>query len=130
MPKAPQPKPGDPPLNRLPIYDHEGNMRGHVGKTATQATVARFIGRHGATLGEKNGRKAWLGPKPPPAPPPTPNQPDPTAVAVADRNNQGKLAIAEHQSAAKHKLSIELNAAKGSATKTPSKPVTRARPKG
>lgn len=66
-PKAP--KPGHPPLHRLPIVDHEGNMRGHVGNTATAATVARFIGHHGAKLGMHEGRKAWIG-DPPPAPPP------------------------------------------------------------
>lgn len=108
MPKAPQPKPGDPPLNRLPIYDHEGNMRGHVGKTATQATVARFIGRHGATLGKKGGRAAWLGPKPPPAPP-MPKKPafDPAAAVGADPS----------ASKASQTLEISLKAAKGSASK-------------
>lgn len=55
---------------RIPIYDHEGNQRGHVGPNATSATVARFIGRHGAELKKKDGRDAWVGPKPPPKPKP------------------------------------------------------------
>jgi hypothetical protein len=59
-----QRKPGDAPLHRIPVFDHEGNMRGHVGHTATSATVARIIGRHGATLGKRGNRQAWLGPKP------------------------------------------------------------------
>lgn len=107
-------KPGHPPLNRIPIFDHKGNMRGHVGRTATDATVSRFLGRPGAKLGKKEGRTAWIGdkPPPPPPPPPKPNQADPTAVAVAAQNSQGKLAIAEHQSQAKHKLAIELNKSK------------------
>ncbi len=105
-------KPGHPPINRIGIYDHKGNMRGHVGRTATAATVARFLGRHGAELGQKEGRTAWIGDKPPPPPPPQPEQVNPTAVAVAAQNNQGKLAIAEHQSQAKHKLAVELNRSK------------------
>lgn len=62
-------KPGMPPVHRLAIYDHKGNMRGHVGRTATAATVARFLGRHGAQLGKKDGRDAWIGDTPPPPPP-------------------------------------------------------------
>lgn len=61
---------GDVAPHRIPILDHEGNVRGHVGRTATGATVARFLGRHGAKLGEKDGRPAWIGKKPPPPPPP------------------------------------------------------------
>ena len=50
------------PDHRIPIYDHEGNMRGHVGHKATAATVSRFIGQHGAKLGKKDGRDAWIAP--------------------------------------------------------------------
>jgi len=63
-------KPGEAPPNRVPIFDGRGNMRGHVGKTATSATVARFIGQHGAKLGKKNGRTAWIGPAATPRPQP------------------------------------------------------------
>lgn len=69
-PGMPQPQPGHPPMNRIPIVDHKGNMRGHVGHSATQATVARFLGRHGAKLGKHEGRTAWIGDVPPPPPPP------------------------------------------------------------
>lgn len=62
--------PGECPAHRIPIFDHKGNMRGHVGYTASQATVARFLGRHGADLTDKDGRKAWVGHTPPPPPPP------------------------------------------------------------
>lgn len=61
---------GEVAPHRIPIYDHKGNMRGHVGRTATGATVARFLGRHGAELSEKDGRQAWIGSVPPPPPPP------------------------------------------------------------
>lgn len=61
---------GEVPANRIPIHDHEGNVRGHVTKAATQATVARFLGRHGATLETVEGRQTWVGSKPPPPPPP------------------------------------------------------------
>src|SRR5271170_4770027 len=86
------------PDHRIPIYDHEGNMRGHVGHKATSATVSRFIHQHGAKLGKKDGRDAWIGPKPPP---PKKPQVDPTAVAVAEQQ-------AKHGPQT-HKLSIELN---------------------
>lgn len=72
MTKQPEAKHGHPPLHRIPVVDHEGNMRGHVGKTATGATVARFLGRHGAKIGKHEGRTAWIGAKPPPPPPPPP----------------------------------------------------------
>lgn len=65
-------KPGELPENRIPIFDHKGNMRGHVTKAATGATVARFLGRHGADLTKKDGRDAWVGHVPPPPPPPEP----------------------------------------------------------
>lgn len=76
-PKAHEPLPkrpdtGEVAAHRIPIFDHKGNMRGHVGHRATGATVARFLGRHGADLTDKDGRVAWVGHKPPPPPPPPP----------------------------------------------------------
>lgn len=124
--KKPEEKPGTLHPHHIPIFDHKGRHRGHVGPKATAATVSRFTGQHGSKLSTKDGKPAWI--SPPPSPP-KPDHADPTAVAVAAQNVQGKIAIAEHQSAAKHKLAIELNQAKGSATKTPSKPETSARPK-
>ena len=53
-------KPGTVPANRIPILDRHGNTRGHVGRTATQATVARFIGHHGAMLTKVKGRLSWV----------------------------------------------------------------------
>jgi len=52
--------PGECPDNRVPIYDVEGRRRGHVGRKASAATVARF-GVRNAKLGKKDGREAWLG---------------------------------------------------------------------
>lgn len=68
-------KPGEVPAHRIPVFDHKGNTRGHVGHTASDATVSRLLGRPGASLGEKNGRQAWIGHKPPP--------PKPTAEQIA-----------------------------------------------
>jgi len=56
-----QRKPGTVREGRIPIFDDEGRMRGNVGAKATSVTVARFTGRHGATLGKKNGKPAWIG---------------------------------------------------------------------
>lgn len=82
--KPPHPKrpdTGEVEPHRIPIYDHKGNMRGHVGHRATGATVARFLGRHGADLTNKDGRVAWIGHKPPPPPPPPPTiLPDGTVI--------------------------------------------------
>jgi hypothetical protein len=56
-------KPGNvPPPNKLGVYDAKGHIRGHVGPKATSATAARFTGKHGAKLGKKDGRLAWLTP--------------------------------------------------------------------
>jgi hypothetical protein len=57
-------KPGSVAANKIPIFDHKGNLRGAVGPLATSVTVARFTGTHGAKLGRKSGRQAWLGAKP------------------------------------------------------------------
>jgi hypothetical protein len=64
-PKAkPQDRPGAVQHGRLAIIDGKGRHRGTVGPRATSATVARFIGQHGAKLGRgPNGKHAWIGPK-------------------------------------------------------------------
>lgn len=59
-----QRKPGTVPEGRIGVYDRNGNVRGHVGRTATQATVARFIGHPNAKLGKVAGRAAWIEFKP------------------------------------------------------------------
>lgn len=98
-------KPGEAPEGRLAIFDHKGNMRGHVTKAATQSTVARFLGRHGAKLGTKNGKKAWIGDEPPPPKmPPKPAMPKPEPKPAGGAG-------------ATHSLEISLKAAKGSVNK-------------
>jgi hypothetical protein len=66
LPPPPPAKPEDTPgtigEGKLGVYDHKGRLRGQVGKLATSATVSRFIGQHGAKLGTKDGRPAWLAP--------------------------------------------------------------------
>jgi hypothetical protein len=54
-------KPGTVAANRIPIFD-QGVLKGAVTPAATSITVARFIGRHGATLGKHKGRVAWIAP--------------------------------------------------------------------
>lgn len=95
-------------------------MRGRVHAGATSATVARFTGQHGAKLGKKDGRTAWLSPPPPP---PKKPEVDPTAVAVAKAQGQSA------QKQQTNKLKISLKQAKGSVTDKPSKPETTVRPK-
>ena len=103
-------KPGTLPDHHIPIFDHNGHMRGRVGSKATSVTVARFLGRHGAKLGKKDGKDAWIGQEPPTPPKPViAPQPKP-------------------ESAQKHKLEISLRAAKGSVSSKPSKPEAHARP--
>ena len=66
-PKRPSNKPVDPPgtvpANRIPVYDHRGNMRGTVSHKASSAGVSRLTGTHNNKLGRKGGRLAWLGSK-------------------------------------------------------------------
>ena len=93
-------KPGTVREGRIPIYDYNGHVRGHVGPNATNATVARFIGRHGAKLGKRDGRDAWIGPKPPPLPSKAPPTPKPASMAPQ-----------------KHSLEISLKTDKGSVGK-------------
>jgi hypothetical protein len=57
-----QRKGGEVPPGRLGVFDAAGNLRGHVGPHATSVTAARFTNKHGAKLGTKDGRKAWLTP--------------------------------------------------------------------
>lgn len=83
-------KSGEVPENRIPIVDHEGNVRGHVGHTANQATVARFLGRHGAELKQQDGRLTWVGKEPPP--PPAPNIPMLDSMKLAPNGKPTKLA--------------------------------------
>ena len=107
-------KPGTTQEGRIPIFDHKGHARGHVTPHATSMTVARFIGLHGAKLGTKDGRQAWIGPKPPPPKPPTA---DPTAVAVAKEQAKGIAksgAATQNSPSAKQTLEISLKTAKGS----------------
>lgn len=119
--KKPEPKPGIVDKHHIPIFDHKDRMRGHVGPLATAATVSRFIGQHGAKLGKKDGRTAWLGPTPPP---PKKPQVDPIAIAVAEKQAQ-----AQPQSET-HKVEISVKQAMGSASKKkPNKPEAHARPR-
>lgn len=46
--------------NRIPIISRSGDVVGNVGHKATQATVARFLGHHGARLGTFKGRMSWI----------------------------------------------------------------------
>jgi hypothetical protein len=58
-------KPGEVAPNRIPIFDDQDRLRGHVGPKATSVTVSRFTGKAGAVLGKKDGRLAWIGPSAP-----------------------------------------------------------------
>lgn len=98
-------KPGTVPDNRIAIVDHEGNIRGHVGRTATQAVVARIVGRHGSTLGQHAGKKAWKVPAPPPPKPPRPQMPSSAPNAAQGASKGG------------HTLEISLKQDKGSVKK-------------
>lgn len=51
---------GEVPAHRIPIVSKSGDVVGNVGPRATQATVARFLGHHGARLTNHSGRKAWV----------------------------------------------------------------------
>lgn len=54
-------KPGELPPGRIPIIDgNTGARRGHVGHTASEATVARF-GVRNPKLGKRDGKLAWIG---------------------------------------------------------------------
>lgn len=101
-PKAKKPaKPGTIGEHHIPIYDHNGHLRGRVGPKASSVTVARFTGTHGSELRTIRGRKSWVSPAPAKA--------KPRVSAVP--------------------LSASLKTAKGSVTHTPSAPQTHARPR-
>jgi hypothetical protein len=102
-PKEKDREPGTVRDSRIPIYDHKGHMRGHVGPHATSVTVARFVNQHGAKLGMKDGRPAWIGPKPPP--PKKPAKPAQPAQPTAGPTGQGSTPT----------LKISIEGAKGSA---------------
>ena len=110
-------KKSDPPgkmsEHHLGVYDHNGHLRGRVGPKATSVTVSRFLGRHGAKLGKKDGKDAWIGQEPPKPPKPM--------IAPAPKPTPA--------TAQKHKLEISLKQAKGSVNKNPkSRPETHVRP--
>lgn len=65
----PDTPPGIVPDHRIPILDHKGRMRGHVGHKATSVTVSRFTGTLDNKLAEIGGRTVWIG-----APPSGPNR--------------------------------------------------------
>jgi hypothetical protein len=53
-------KPGEVPEGRLGVYKADGVTRvGHVGPSAGQPTVARFLGHPHARLTKIGGRPAW-----------------------------------------------------------------------
>lgn len=108
-------KPGDAPLHRVPVFDHKGNMRGHVARSATAVGAARVLGRTGAKLKAKDGRPAWIGDKPPPKPKPKFGQPNPASAATSGMKDQT--------------VQISLRADKGQVTKKPDKPEAHARPR-
>lgn len=61
-------KPHEVAPNRVPIFDHKGNLRGHVGKRASAAILPHFGIRHGGKLvkeGTIGNRPEWHGNPPP-----------------------------------------------------------------
>jgi hypothetical protein len=87
------------PPGAIPIIDEHGNRRGHVsGSKATAATVSRF-GVHNAKLGKRNNKPAWIG-------------------------ESGTF----NRRRAELKLQAQRTVAKGSVTKTPTKPALARRP--
>jgi hypothetical protein len=101
---AKQPTPGTLPENRIPVLDHRGRYRGHVGPNGISATVARFTKTHGAKLVEIDGSPAWVAPKP--------------------RSQRASNADAPNE-----KHASDLRAARGSVTTHPTKPQAHARPR-
>ncbi len=62
-PKPKRVKVGAVPQNKIGVYDHKLNRRGHVGRTASAVTAERF-GVHNATLQRVRGAPAWVGETP------------------------------------------------------------------
>jgi hypothetical protein len=56
-------KVGEVPPGKIPVFDPQGRLRGHVGPKATAASVARFHGYGGSQLTKKDGRDSWSFPK-------------------------------------------------------------------
>jgi len=98
--RKPDTKPGELSGNRIGVYDHRGRRRGFVHGHGASENVARRFGVDNAKLGTKDGKPAWIGSKP---------------ERVARVPNT--------------KHAHQLAQAKGSVSKTPSPPVTSARPK-
>lgn len=59
-PKPKRVKVGVVPPNKIGVYDHQLNRRGHVGLKASAVTAERF-GVHNATLQRVRGAPAWVG---------------------------------------------------------------------
>jgi hypothetical protein len=65
---AKQAKPHEVAPNRVPIYDHKGRLRGHVGKRASAAILPHFGLTNGGELvkgGKIDNRPEWHGSPPP-----------------------------------------------------------------
>jgi hypothetical protein len=55
-------KPGTLPEGRIAVLDHNGNMRGQVGKLATSLTASRLLGGKHAYLDKTDdGKPCWRG---------------------------------------------------------------------
>ncbi len=51
---------GEPPLNRVGVYDEKDRLVGHVGLAAGAPVAARLLGKRGAKLKRRaDGRAAW-----------------------------------------------------------------------
>ena len=95
----PDVKPGTLPVNRIPVIV-DGTRRGHVSaRTGSAATALRF-GAHQAKLGAHGGKPAWIG-------------------------ISGRGVI---NADAKSKFARQRIIAKGSVTKSPTKPALARRP--
>jgi hypothetical protein len=91
--------PGALPPGAIPIIDGAtGARRGHVGRLASEATVSRF-GIHNAKLGMRDGKPAWIG------------------ETGAFNRRRAEL-----------RLQQQRTVAKGSVTRTPTKPALARRP--
>ena len=64
-PKKTKPvKPGTVPENKVPIFNHKGNMVGRCGLGMSSAGVARLTGTLDNRVVKRNGRNAWVGSAP------------------------------------------------------------------
>ena len=98
-PAAPKEKPGTLPAHRIAVVDEQGNRRGHVGRLASEALVNSHFGVRNARLKKINGKHVWAG--------------------ESGAFNQRRAAI---------KLQQQRTIAKGSVTKSPTKPALAIRP--